>query len=247
MGNVNNFRNNINNMKMDVTINKTVLIVGAIVIAAGLLWSAISVRNKLHEARYELETLKSSYTYVAKEKARLDSLIGFYQYSVTLRDTTIAKKQREIAEKDAKLSWLRRSLEGALTDVKKLTADSSYSYLQNRMPSTADKTYPFDSLQVKTIHYTFIEHDGWGIIKDSLTTFNYDLQQLSSIKDNQILDLKGLNNVYINKFNLCEAQNGDYITANKELKKDVKKQRTQKSISNIGLLGLVVVIIAIIL
>jgi hypothetical protein len=232
---------------MDVTFNKTALIVGAALVVAGLVWSAISTRNKLADARAELETVKTSYSYVVKEKARLDSLIGFYKYSVTLRDTTLAKKQRELDEKDAKLSWLRRSLAGALTDVKKLTADSSYLYLQTRMPSTSEKTYPFDSLQVKTIHYTFIEHDGVMVLNDSLTSYNYDLQQLSSIKDNQILDLKSLNNVYIDKSILCEMQKGDYIAANKELKKDVKKQRTQKSISNIGLLGLVVVIIAIIL
>ena len=241
------FINNINNIKMDVTFNKIALIVGAILIVAGLMWSAISTRTKLAEVRSELEIAKSSYGYIAKEKARLDSLVGFYQYSVTLRDTTIARKQREINEKDAKLSWLRRSLAGALTDVKKLTADSSYAYLQNRMPSAVEKTYPFDSLQVKTIHYTFIEHDGWGVLNDSLTSYNYDLKQLSSIKDNQILDLKGLNNVYIDKFNLCEAQNGTVQAENKNLKKDVKKQHTQKTISNIGLLGLVVVIIAIIL
>jgi len=232
---------------MDVTLNKVALIVSTALVAAGLIWYTVSTRNKLAEARSELEIVRTSLNIVAREKARLDSLVNFYQYSVTLRDTTIARKERESSKKDREIASLRKGLVGALADVKKLTADSSYAYLQNRMPKTSEQVYPFDSLQVKTIHYTFIRHDGVMVINDSLVAYNSHLKQLSSTKDNQIVDLKSLNNVYIDKFKLCEMENGGYQAQNNNLKKDVKKQRTQKSISNIGILGLVVVIIAIIL
>jgi hypothetical protein len=74
-----------------------------------------------------------------------------------------------------------------------------------------------------------------------------DLKQLSSLKDTQIVDLKSLTNVYIDKLTLCESNNDAVQTENKGLKKEVKREKQMKTVSNVGVLGLIAVIIAIIL
>ena len=243
---------------MDVKLNKTVLTVAAIIIVAGLSLLTVYTRAKLAETRSELEITKKLYGLADKEKMRLDSLRTFYMQCVESRDTMIAIKERENAKKDKEIALLRKSLITSLADVKKLTADSSYKYLQHRMAITALDSliaekedlkfkYPFTGTQVKTIHYTFIERDGFAVMNDSLTSYVIDLKLLSSTKDNQITDLKSLSNVYKDKFTLCELQTGVYQTEVKDLNKEVRKQRHQKTASNLGMLGLVVVIIALIL
>ena len=232
---------------MSVTLNKTVLAIGAVLIVAGLIWSTISTRIELTNTRYELELAKASYSYMAREKARLDSIMGFYQYSVAIRDTAIAINTREINKKDAEIVLLRKRLSNTLINAAKETADSSYKNIQERVPATSEQNYKFDSLQVKAIYYTFVERDGLKVLSDSLTSYNYDLQQLSLLKDNQIMDLKSLNNVYVDKLSLCEMKSAAYISENKGLTKDAKKQKVKNTASNLGLLGLAVVVLALIL
>jgi len=234
-------------MDVNKIFNKNTLIVAAIIVVAGLVYLNFNTQAKLISTRYELETANTLYDMVAKENARLDSMRTFYIDVITRRDTLVARKEREIVKKDLELSKLRKRLNNALEDVTKVTADSSYNYINLRVPKTSEQTYPFDSLQVKNIHYTYIERDGLHEINDTLSIYVGDLKQLSSIKDTQIVDLKSLNNVYIDKLKLCESNTEAVQTENEGLKKDVKREKQLKTVSNVGVLGLIVALIAIIL
>jgi hypothetical protein len=171
----------------------------------------------------------------------------FYKHSIDLRDAVISLKDKELAKRDTEISTLRKSLSNALLQASTATADESYIYINTRVKPTAPQIYPFDSLQVKAIHYTFLERDGYLKIGVSLDSLVKDLRQLSFIKDNQIGELKSLNNVYLSKQGICEKEKIACQTEVKALNKDVKQQKTLKTISNATILGLVIALIAVIL
>lgn len=234
-------------MDVNKLFNKTTLIAAAAIVVAGLVYLNFNTRSKLLHTQNLLEATNTLYDMVARENARLDSMRTFYMDMIETRDSTIARSQRELNRKDREVAQLRKKLNNALDDVTKVTADSSYNYINLRVPKTSEQTYPFDSLQVKKIHYTFIERDGLTEINDTLSDYVLDLKQMSSLKDTQIVDLKSLTNVYIDKLTLCESNNEAVQTENTGLKKEVKREKQMKTVSNVGILGLIAVIIAIIL
>lgn len=229
------------NLKKYLTVT-TLGVVLAIVTTFGL-YTIFNTRAKLKLVEAELTSKTAMYDIVAKEKARLDSLATFYMQSIALRDTAIARKDRQVAELDKENLSLRHNLASALIDVKKLRADSSYAYINRRIPPTSELKYPFDSTQVKQIHYTFVERDGCFEINDNLTRLVDTLKIASFVKSNQIDDLKSLNDVYLRQNEMCKQENGAYKDEVKALNKDNKHQRIFKNISNGTVIGLLVVLL----
>jgi hypothetical protein len=156
-----------------------------------------------------------------------------------MMDTIIARKDRDIVKRDKEISLLRGSLAHALIDVQALRADSSYAYINRRIPPTSELKYPFDSTQVKTFHYTFIERDGLFNINNSLYGLVDNLKQTSLFKDDQINNLRSLNSVYLSENEICKKEGDAYKTEVKALNKNVKQQKRLKTASNMAVIGAV--------
>ena len=216
----------------------TLAVVLTIVSAVGI-YAAWNAHSNLQLAKAELAASKSLYSLVEKEKHRLDSLATYYKKSIIMMDTVIARKDRDIVKRDKEISLLRGSLAHALIDVQALRADSSYAYINRRIPATSELKYPFDSTQVKTIHYTFVERDGLFNINNNLYGLVDNLKQSSLNKDEQINNLRTLNGVYLSENEICKKENGSYKTEIVGLNKNVKQQKRLKTASNMAVVGAV--------
>jgi hypothetical protein len=170
------------------------------VIALGLsIAIGMNLRSKLLIERSKVAALEVTNTLIAKEKQRLDSLIGFYAYSVQIRDSAIAKKDRQIQHQVSDIVALENALKGLQGTLAKVSADSSYKYINQRVIPTSELKYKFDSTQVKTIHYTFLERDQLTYLNLKNSLVIGDLLQNAKLKDLQIKDLKDLNSLHISK------------------------------------------------
>jgi hypothetical protein len=224
-------------------ITKLALIAGLVILIGIGSWSFINMRSKLDATRSELLASKSLYSIILKEKQRLDSLELVYKHSIEIRDAEIAKKTKEIFEQDRQIDILRGSLADALDEVQQVTANNSYKYINLRIPPVAELKFPFDSTQVKKIHFTFIERDGLFNINNKLDSLVIDLKQMSLIKDNQILELKNLNYVYLSQREICNKESNAYKVEITGLNKSVKKQKFLKNTAGAVAVGAVGVII----
>jgi hypothetical protein len=224
-------------------VTKSTVMVGLVVLLCAGGYGIYNMRSKLAAVRSELLASKSLYSIVEAEKRRLDSLTVVYKHSIYLRDTVIAIKEREIRKQNIEIDVLRGRLSQALIDVQNITADSSYKYINQRIKPVSELKYPFDSTQVKAIHYVFIERDGLFKLNDRYKLVVGDLLLSSSQKDNQIFDLKNLNSVYLQRGDLCKKENEAYVIEIQGLNKSVKQQKFMKN-AGIGItLGLVTYII----
>ena len=229
------------NLKKYLTVTTlTVALVAAIFIGA---YSIFSTRSQLKLVQSELAAANLRYGIVEKEKARLDSLATFYIKSIGIRDTALAIKQREIDSKSKEIYLLRHKLADALIDVSKLRADSSYAYINRRIPATSELKYPFDSTQVKQIHYTFVERDGLQGMNIAMDSLIANLTHISYSKDSQMNELRSLNEVYLSQNEICKSENDSYKGEVKALTKENKHQRVFKNISNGAVIGLIIVIL----
>lgn len=203
----------------------------------------INTKAKLDLTRSELAASQTLNSLIGKEIMRLDSLEKALKKQIAERDIQISIKDKKIAQQYVQINSLKDSLKHTLTDVAQLTADSSYRYINARVKPVTELKYPFDSTQVKTIHYTFLERDGLFTLNGRQEGLITDLRLVSSIKDNQILELKNLNSVYIGQRDICKVQNDSYVTQIKGLNRDIKKQKTMKFIGEGTTVGLVAYII----
>jgi len=223
---------------------KTTAIIALVVLSTIGIYTAMNIRSQLMLTRAELEASRSLYSIIEKEKARLDSMRTTYIKIIAIRDTSIINRDRKIEIQSKEISRLRGELTAALEETKKVTADSSYKYINERIPPIAELKYPFDSLQVKKIYYTFLERDGLFIINGKLDVLVNSLGQSSILKDFQIKDLKSLNNVYISEKDILKRENEAYQIEITGLDKNIKKQKLFKTLSNgtaIGLAGYIIV------
>jgi hypothetical protein len=187
-------------------LTKNSLIIGLAILCAISMYTSCNQRSKLLLTRSELESVQVLNSYVDKERLRLDSLMIVLNKSIKERDVLIAKKDKKINYQYQTIALLKDSLKSTLGELASVTADSSYKYINDRVKPIADLKYPFDSIQVKKIHYTFLERDGLFFINGKLDTLVGDLRLSSYIKDNQIGQLKDLNNVYLSKNNLLNSE-----------------------------------------
>lgn len=227
---------------------KTILIVGLVLLGTISTYIAINQHSKLTQARLELTTSNLYIDIVEKEKSRLDSTARALTDIIKNRDIVIIEKDKKIALGWKTISMLQDSLKHTLVNVSEINADSSYKYLNLRMPPVTERVYPFDSLQVKKIHYTFLERDGLFNISYKQGLLISDLNISSGLKDGQILDLKNLNGVYISKGSLCAKENEAYKIEIVGLNKTVKQQKFLKNIllppAAVGILAIVIKILA---
>lgn len=225
-------------------LTKNTLIIFLAVCSALAIYSGVNLRSKMLLARAEVASSRHMYSVVEKEKVRLDSLVGVYKKSIVKRDAVIISKDKKIKQQQYSLKVLKDSLNNVLSDNSNVTVDSSYNYISLRVPPVAELKYKFDSVQVKNIHYNYLERDGLTMINSKLITINTDIQQLSSIKDNQISELKSLNNVYISKEIICRREKEAILIELNALNKNVKKQKFMKTLSNgtvVGLAGYIII------
>ena len=218
-------------------LTKNTLLMVLVVFSSVAIYTGFNLRSKLLLTRSELLSSKSLYSIVEKEKSRLDSLARVYVQSIKDRDVIIRDKEKKIAGQEKIIAVLKDSLKHNLDDVSTVTVDSSYKYINQRVKPIAEQKYPFDSLQVKTIHYTFVERDGLFNITKGLDSLVVDLRLLSSTKDNQILELNSLNNVYISQKDILKKENEAYKIQVVGLNKAVKQQKLLKTLSNGTALG----------
>lgn len=224
--------------------NKILIIGGAVLILASSIYISCNLSSKLQEARADLEAAQVTNSIVEAEKHRLDSLAVVYKKQINERDSIIVVRDKRINKQCAEIAVLTDSIKNNLEEVATVTADSSYSYINLRVKPTAELKYRFDSIQVKNIHYNYVERDGLKLLIDKIQVTFEDLRQLSSIKDNQIAELKLLNNVYISKEAILRKENESYQIEIKGLGKALKQQKFLKTLSNcvvIGLTGYIVV------
>jgi hypothetical protein len=221
---------------------KTVLIIGLVLVCSTSIYIAINQHSKLTQARAELTTSNLYVNLVEKEKSRLDSTARALTGIIKDRDITIVEKDKKIALGWKAISILQDSLKHSLVNVGEVNADSSYNYLTLRMPPVTD------SLQVKKIHYTFIERDGLFDITTKQGILISDLNLSSGLKDGQIIDLKNLNSIYISKGSLCAKENEAYKIEIKGKDKVIKQQKFLKNIllppAAVGVLAVIIKILA---
>jgi hypothetical protein len=199
------------------------------VLAIGIFINA-NTRAKLSAAQSELASSKALYSFIAKEKDRLDSQKVVLETHLVSSDSTISIMVLRDKEKDKNIALLQDSLKTNLIDVGKISADSSYSAINARIPATAPLSFPFDSNQVRKIHYTFVERDGLFKLTATLNGLVVDLKQTTSLKENQIADLNSLVNVYKDKESLYTNENTAYKKEIGDLNLQVKKQKTLKNV-----------------
>ena len=227
--------------KLFTKTNLTILVVA--IVGLGL-YATINMRSKILEAKTELAYLKNLYDSNEKEKARLDSLVNVYSLQIKNRDSLLAERDRKLKTKEEELSFFKDSIQTNLVNIAKVKADSSYKYINSRIQPISDLKYPFDSLQVKTIHYYIVERDGLLLIKAKLENIVSDLKVTSQIKDEQILQLKGLNNVYVDQRDLYKKEIDAYKIQVQGLNKQIKKQKFLKFLSGgttVGLAGYILI------
>ena len=225
--------------------SKNSIILGcvAVIIIGGLLFFGANTRAKLLDARSELAASKVLYSLVEQEKIRLDSMIAVYDYSIALRDEVIAINEAKIAKQQDSIKRLKKGLHEALDNTAKVNADSSYKYINSRIKPVSELKYPFDSIQVKNIHYTFIERDWLSTLNTSLDTLNNSLLKDVYLKNGQILDLHSLVNTYKSKEDIWKKENEAYVVEIDGLDKQVKKQKNMKNIAVGATAGAIVFIL----
>jgi hypothetical protein len=226
----------------------TTLVVGLVILSLGGVYIAVNQHSKLTAARSELASSKVLNTIVEAEKSRLDGMIVIYKDSLVKRDGTIIAKDKKIKEQQVEVKSLREDLGKVLIDVSKISADSSFRYINQRVMPKAERKYPFDSVQVKAIHYAFVERDGLFNINNKLTVTVSDLKQLSFLKDSQIADLNSLVGVYVSKEGICKKENDAYKIEITGLNKTVKQQKFLKNIllppAAVGVAAIIIKILA---
>ena len=210
---------------------KQVLTVVLVVLVGVTTYATLNMRSKLLLTRSELLSARALYGIVEKEKSRLDSLVRIYVQSIEQRDAVIVSKDKQIAKQSLEIKVLKDSLKNVLVDIGNVTADSSYKYINDRIPPVAELKYPFDSTQVKNIHYTFIERDGLFNINIKLDGLVANLSQTSQLKDNQINELKSLNTVYISQREIYRRENEAYKIEIAGLDKALKQQKLFKNMA----------------
>lgn len=230
-------------MDLNKIFTKTNLVIASIVIAGLLILSTANLRSKLSTVRSELSAAKVTLTIVEGEKHRLDSLVTLHKATIIQLDKEIAKRDSKIAKDQRDLKALQDSLKTVQDNTIHVTADSSYRYIQLRIPFITELNYRFDSAQVKSIHYTFIERDGLFTLNNKKDLLIKDLNLSSYVKDNQIVELKSLGNVYISKYKILETEKTAQTVQIEGLNKAVKQQRRQKTILEAVTVGAVAIIV----
>jgi hypothetical protein len=211
-------------------LTKTTLVVGLVILSFGGIYIAVNQHSKLTQARSELVMSNALNSVIEGEKHRLDSIIIVKSKAIKERENTISNQDKKILSQSKTITMLQDSLKHTLVDVNTVTADESYKYMNLRIPPVAPLKYPFDSLQVKRFHYTFLERDGLFDISSKQTILISDLNLTSSLKDSQIIDLKTLNATYISKDAICRKENDTKTAEITGLNKVVKQQKFLKNI-----------------
>jgi hypothetical protein len=234
---------------MDVKkyLNTTTIIVGLAILFGVACYIGLNQHSKLVAERSALASQQQLNSIIAAEKHRLDSLATVYLKDIKYRDQVIASKDKQIADENTNLAILQDSVKHVLAGLTNVTADSSYSYISKRIKPTSPLKYPFDSTQVKGIHFTLLERDGLTLVNTRLNLLVADLKQVSLLKDNQIVELKDLNNVYVSKESICEKEKTGYQIEIKDLNKQLKLQKLLKNITIDTSIGLAVGVVILLL
>lgn len=224
--------------------NKIIVYGVVALLLCGATYSYMNTRAKLAAVRSELLSSQMLNSIIEMEKHRLDSLIGVYKHSIAERDATIAIKDKNISRQMANIVLLENNLKNILAEQVKVVADSSYGYINERIKPVAELKYKFDSIQVKAIHYTFLERDGFAKTNLAYSYATSDLLQNSRLKDKQITELKSLNNTYLQKGDIYKKEREAYVIEIEGLNKSVKKQKFIKTLlippAAVGVIAVVV-------
>ena len=208
----------------------TNIIIGLVILSSVVIYTGCNTRAKLVAVRSELAASQTLNTIVEAERIRLDDMILVYKDSLTKRDIVISAKDKKIVNQLGEIVSLQDALKNTLIDLGSVTAETSYRYINQRIMPRSERIFPFDSVQVKAIHYTFIERDGLIDISNKQNVLIKDLSSVSSLKDNQISDLNSLVNVYVSKDGICKKENDAYKIEITGLNKSVKQQKFLKTI-----------------
>lgn len=230
-------------MNIKKIFTKTNLVIVSIALAGLFIWSTANMRAKLSTVRSKLASTEVMLDIVSKEKFRLDSLEKVYKASIAQLDVIIVEQDKRITKANKAIGLLQDSLNTVKDNTTHVTADSSYNYIGLRIPPVAELKYRFDSVQVKGIHYNFIERDGLFILNNKKDLVIKDLSLSSYTKDNQINELKKLNYVYISKEAILLKEKESLVVEIKGLNKTVRQQKFQKLVSEGALIGIVGVVI----
>lgn len=222
---------------------KHYLAIGLCIVLAISIGIGMNLRSKLSIERSKVASLEVTNTLITNEKHRLDSLIGFYAYSVQVRDSVIAQKNRLIQQQVADIIELENSLNQLHSNMDQITADSSYKYINERIIPTSEKKYGFDSTQVKTIHYTFLERDQLTYLNLKNSLVIGDLLHNAKLKDLQIRDLKDLTSLHISKEAILRKEYESKQVEVEGLSKANKQLKRQKNWIIGGAAGVATIII----
>jgi uncharacterized coiled-coil protein SlyX len=230
-------------MDLNKIFTKTNFIIAGVVITGLLIMSNVNTRAKLSEARSKQASTEVLLSIVSNEKARLDSLVKVHVGTIKQLDSVIVKQDKKIAKDQKDIAALKDSLKIVQDNVLHVSADSSFSYINLRIPPIAELKYAFDSTQVKTIHYNFLERDGLFILNNKQGLMIQDLTLSSYTKDNQIYELKQLNNVYLGKEAILRKEKEAQSVEITGLHKTINNQKFQKWVTEGTLLGVVGVVV----
>jgi hypothetical protein len=212
-------------------VTKTTVTIAVTLVFCATLYIAINQHSKLINARAELKSEQTINDVFEKEsKRKLDSLTVYYNASIKEREVLISQRDKKIVSQSKIINSLQDSLKHTLVDAGNVKADSSYQYLNLRIPAVAPLKYSFDSLQVKKIYYTFLERDGLLDISNRQTILISDMTLSSSLKDSQMSDLRNLNTVYISKLKIADTKNEAFTKELDSKDKVIRQQRFLKTI-----------------
>lgn len=157
-------------------------IIGSILgvaLVATLIYTNVKVLKQLNTATYENTILS--------EKHRIaDSINTVYLAKLKENDSLISKLNKDYLLSKLENEKLDSLLKAKADSVLTVPADSSYSYLNRMIPPVALKIYNFDSVQVKHLHFVYVQNTLRGDLIGGLRLSISRADTLIASKDKQL-------------------------------------------------------------
>lgn len=142
-------------------------------------------------SRSEFETMVEKVTglnvqndILQKDIKLRDSILLAKQDSITLLEQKIILSKKRERELESDNDKLRKDYDDIASDLIEISSDSSYSFLDHvAYPYKGVKKYPFNEVQVKGIHRTYLEHQGLLALNDNLNEQKDELYHQIYLKD----------------------------------------------------------------
>lgn len=228
---------------------KRVRVVAIIILIAFLFLLIIINRHQRNQINNETEivaNLKLQNEILLTQIASRDTAVIYKERVIQkLTDSIeIEKRKKEKLQKENKI--LNKALSEIADELIKITADSSYRFLTEiAYPLEGEKKYPFNELQVKEIHHTYVEKVWLHHINANLIGQNWSMELQINMQDKRYEEARNAINLYIESKNdadkVIENQEQIIQIQDKRIAKEYRQKNIWKVATGIAfLVGLII-------